>query len=431
MGNPLPLSLKETILVSDDETDIVKYFAKSKDQVDFFPQERTLGRPYFFKHVDGFETTREHESHYFGCYGNKMGAGASTDGHPQHSSKFLQVRIGDLRERELREKEEGIKKESEREEKVDEAIQRLRSERNAILEILREKEYVLNQTVSALNKQKEATLSLMLSELPLKLLKEVSPESNLYSADRSGNLASSFPLVSVLHSDIVGFAALTGKLTPKDLIGLIDRVHAIVDEALSDPSIFIMARDSDVCTAVCGVKPHGHVADREHPGNVEINASHVLHASTLATAALKLMSYSNRITLQIPNDEEEAFKQSHLQLRVSLHCGPCTGGIVGLQQTATTSTHHVLKYKLFGPAIEHARRLCATGLALQIRVSDAFRSLLVKDGGFVMERSPDYSSHDPSDSPIVSYWLLGRDGLDLTMPSLDHALPLSMYGTLT
>ena len=322
MGNPLPLSLKETILVSDDETDIVKYFAKSKDQVDFFPQERTLGRPYFFKHVDGFETTREHESHYFGCYGNKMGAGASTDGHPQHSSKFLQVRIGDLRERELREKEEGIKKESEREEKVDEAIQRLRSERNAILEILREKEYVLNQTVSALNKQKEATLSLMLSELPLKLLKEVSPESNLYSADRSGNLASSFPLVSVLHSDIVGFAALTGKLTPKDLIGLIDRVHAIVDEALSDPSIFIMARDSDVCTAVCGVKPHGHVADREHPGNVEINASHVLHASTLATAALKLMSYSNRITLQIPNDEEEAFKQSHLQLRVSLHCGP-------------------------------------------------------------------------------------------------------------
>ena len=104
---------------------------------------------------------------------------------------------------------------------------------------------------------------------------------------------------------------------------------------------------------------------------------------------------------------------------------------MAFRQTATTSTHHVLKYKLFGPAIEHARRLCATGLALQIRVSDAFRSLLVKDGGFVMERSPDYSSHDPSDSPIVSYWLLGRDGLDLTMPSLDHALPLSMYGTLT
>ena len=29
--------------------------------------------------------------------------------------------------------------------------------------------------------------------------------------------------------------------------------------------------------------------------------------------------------------------------------------------------------------------------------------------------------------PIESYWLVGREGLDLKLPSLDKALPLTEY----
>jgi class 3 adenylate cyclase len=360
-----------------------------------------------------------------------MGAGASTDTQ-QFSNKFLQVRIEDLRERELSGTEEGIKKESERQERVDEEIQRLRSERDDLLEKLREKELVLNQTVLSLNKEKDASVSLMLSELPLKLLKETSSKTRADHLSKTrGNLASSFPLVSVLSSNIVGFSTLCGKLAPRDLIGLIDRLHAIVDDALSDPSIFIMDRDSDVCTAVCGIETSTNKQVNHQTTSTQINSAHVRHSSTLAIGALKLMSSSSRITIPSTVGEEEGGSyHSQLQLRVSLHSGPCAGGIIGLQQTSSSSSHHVLKYRLFGATFEHAKTLSSTGLALQIRVSEACRTLLVKAGGFIMERCPDYGNHVDGHTPIVSYWLLGRDDLDLPMPSSEHALPLPLYDSI-
>ena len=149
----------------------------------------------------------------------------------------------------------------------------------------------------------------------------------------------------------------------------------------------------------------------------EMNKPASYYASLLATASLKLMSLSTRVV--VPSSENK-----QLQLRIALHSGPCSAGVVGLPtSTGATCIPH---YKLFGPTVKHTNNLCTSGLALQIRVSKQCRDLLVSAGGFRFERCPDYLMWARR-KPIESYWLVGREELPLILPSLDQALSLSEY----
>lgn len=94
--------------------------------------------------------------------------------------------------------------------------------------------------------------------------------------------------------------------------------------------------------------------------------------------------------------------------------------------TLTNRTNHMPHYKLFGPTLSFARNLCSTGLSLQIRVSRQCHELLLKAGGFVFERCPDYKIK-MNQKTVESYWLVEKAGLTLPLPSLEKALPLSEY----
>ena len=141
------------------------------------------------------------------------------------------------------------------------------------------------------------------------------------------------------------------------------------------------------------------------------------YASLLATASLSLMSQSSRVV--VPSS-----KSKQLQLRIAMHSGSCSAGVLGLQTSAGPS--RIPHYKLFGPTVKHTNNLSATGLALQIRVSKECRDLLGTAGGFRFERCPDYLLWARR-KPIESYWLVGREGLSLKLPSLDQAVSLSEY----
>ena len=264
---------------------------------------------------------------------------------------------------------------------------------------------------------------------------------------------------------------LTAQLQPRDVVNIVDQLHAIIDEAYgTTEDIFVMEHSSDGCTAASGLVDYanlemlrgsttGHgrsatplsMADSSYGSDFDIEddqfllkehareqrkqalAQHIAsgaptpqhHASMLATASLKLMSYSTKV--QVPGRRQ-------LQLRVSLHSGPCLAGVVGLQTRARTAC--IPHYKLFGPTVSYTNSLCASGLALQIRVSKECRNLLVQsaDGSigtkgantFRFERCPDYTGWSRG-KPVESYWLVGKEGLAVKLPSLDNALSLSEY----
>lgn len=239
------------------------------------------------------------------------------------------------------------------------------------------------------------------------------------------------------YSDIVGFSSISTRLPPEQAILVIDQLHTLIDEAFSDTDIFIMERTSDGCVAVSGLIDPPKANERALTSSVVTINSHssigkiqdsynesetvkndpAYHADILATAALKLLSYSTKITVPLPDN-------STLQLRIALHSGPCSAGVIGLQTTSGAS--RVPRYKLLGPTIQHLHMLCSYGLALQIRVSKQCQDLLVRRGGFLFERCPDcviYKNRKPSES----YWLVAKDNLPLKLPSLSDAISLSDY----
>ena len=269
------------------------------------------------------------------------------------------------------------------------------------------------------------------------------------------NLRTLCYFVCYYFSDIVGFSSLSSRLQPKQLIEVIDRLQALIDETFTDKDIFIMERTSDGCIAASGMNDTVCVDERnrlmspvsmtdssygsEFDFDLETSKwtareksqkdqeqsllpekppSAASYAATLATAVLKLMSSSSRVRVPAPEN-------SQLQLRIALHSGPCSGGIVGLQ-TSAAGHSHIPHYKLFGPTLHYTSNLCHSGLALQIRVSKQCRDLLNQVGGFIFERSPDYMTWDCA-QPIESYWLTGKEGLQLKLPLLDCAISLAKY----
>ena len=256
----------------------------------------------------------------------------------------------------------------------------------------------------------------------------------------------------------MGFARLSTHLEPHEAVSVIDKIQAIIDKAYKHGDMLIMERYSDGCIVATGLSDysntrftHGLIPPSRgstitplslidssygseellddmnsdetsrpmssNPTTVQKTPS--FYASLLAAATLHLMCLSNAV--KIPRARG---KQRQLQLRVAMHSGPCSAGVVGLQ-TAVGSAH-IPHYKLFGSTMTTTRRLCTTGLALQIRVSKPCHDLLVQAGGFKFERCPDFTTWKSSKS-IESYWLVEKEGEDLALPSLDLAISLSDY----
>lgn len=248
---------------------------------------------------------------------------------------------------------------------------------------------------------------------------------------------------------MVGFAATVARLQPQEAVKLVDQLHGVVDEAFHHKDIFIMERTSDGCVAAAGLREAFEeerstsivsLADSSYGSEVGLDDSECRpkerttskssratppppaqppshYAALLASASLQLLSSSTRVTVPQSSSPQ-------LQLRVALHSGPCSAGVVGLQTTVGVT--RVPRYKLFGPTLHFAGALCSSGLALQIRVSKRCRDLLVEAGGFRFERCPDYVATS-SGKTVESYWLEGREGLELKLPTLDLAVPLTEY----
>jgi len=396
-----------------------------------------------------------------------MGAGSSVSSRVKHgpSSTAMKWQLERTRDTVLEKEKEFAQEQNHLEQTTDAKIKELEAKNDELTERLMVAEKQLSIKSENLEKEKNRSLALMFSELPLSLL---SSQSSSLSGDNA-SLSQIISSVAIACCDVVGFSSLVSDLPPHEVINLVDHIHAIIDDAFSDETIFLMERSSDSCTAVCGINRTEDENDKTvtqsrqmsgrydtktpisltdscyETGDEAFDSHEIYHhvkpnsadlhravvtskkaanisknAAILAVGALQLMSMSTQV--KIPSKPDY-----HLQLRAALHAGDCLGGIVGLQ--TAEGSRQVPKYKLFGPTVKEAQNLCASGLALQIRVSKACRDLLQQHGGFHFERCPDQVSWQKR-TLTESYWLLAKDGLPLKMPVLDDALSLSVYDKL-
>jgi class 3 adenylate cyclase len=182
-------------------------------------------------------------------------------------------------------------------------------------------------------------------------------------------IAEAHPDVSVLFADIVGFTELSGRLSSRALVDLLNQVFSAFDQLCDQHGLEKIKTIGDSYMVVGGLP-----LPRSNP------------AEAIAAMALDMQ----QVIRGIP-----AARAQQLQLRVGIHAGPVVAGVIGRRK---------FSYDLWGDTVNIASRLEANSSPGRIHVSSVVAHQLMA-GFVVLERGPMAMKGVEA---MTTYWLEGR-----------------------
>ena len=155
-------------------------------------------------------------------------------------------------------------------------------------------------------------------------------------------IADGFADASVLFADIVGFTPLSEKVSPQELVHLLDEVVSHIDDLAAKHGLEKIKTIGDAYMVAAGIP-------EPRPD----------HAAALADFALELNTWIS---------SAEAQHHGHdLQLRIGINSGPVVAGVIGKQK---------FSYDLWGDCVNTAARMESHGLPGEIQITAATRQRL-------------------------------------------------------
>ncbi len=185
----------------------------------------------------------------------------------------------------------------------------------------------------ALAYEKQRSESLLFSILPRKIAKRLT--------QNRGTIAQEYPIASILFADIANFTPLSEKLTPTELITLLNELFSEFDRLVEHHGVEKIKTIGDCYMVASGVP------------NPRID-----HAQAIASLAIDLVRYMNN------------FAQKYrypINLRIGIHSGGVVAGVIGQQK---------LMYDLWGDTVNTASRMESHGEVGKIQISRATYDLL-------------------------------------------------------
>jgi adenylate cyclase len=161
-------------------------------------------------------------------------------------------------------------------------------------------------------------------------------------------IADSFPDVTVLFADIVGFTHFSMGVSPEKLVVLLNEIFSEFDRIADQCGLEKIKTIGDAYMAVAGV-----------PSYVEGHAVRAAQMALDMMDALKVFNQRNGYTLQ---------------MRVGINSGAVVAGIIGKRKFI---------YDLWGDAVNIASRMESHGVAGRVQLTDATRQRLGE--GFLSE----------------------------------------------
>lgn len=198
--------------------------------------------------------------------------------------------------------------------------------------------HVIEEQAVALAAAQEESERLLLNILP------ASVSQRLKNGERP--IADSFPDVSVVFADIVGFTPLTSQMPASQVITMLSGLYSHFDDLVTERGLEKIKTIGDCYMAVGGL-----------PDPLD---GHAERAVDLAVAMISATS--------------EGGPFPDLRLRVGVNSGPVAGGVIGSRRFA---------YDVWGDTVNTAARLESTGVPGRIQVSEATKALT--DGRFQFE----------------------------------------------
>jgi class 3 adenylate cyclase len=162
-------------------------------------------------------------------------------------------------------------------------------------------------------------------------------------------IADSYPSVSVLFMDLVGFTRIASIVPPKHLIYLLNSIFSAADNIMEQYGLEKIKTIGDAYMAVAGAP--------------ESQEDHAIRA---ASASIALLDRMNTLHISIPSELGDiSWIESigEIGVRIGIHSGEAIGGVIGDKK---------FSFDLWGDAVNTASRMESHGEAGKIHCSAEF-----------------------------------------------------------
>ncbi|MDJ1182363.1 adenylate/guanylate cyclase domain-containing protein [Roseofilum casamattae] len=219
----------------------------------------------------------------------------------------------------------------------------------------------VSERTAELENEKEKSEKLLLNILPKAI-------ADRLKVDRRA-IAEHYSDVTILFADIVGFTPLSAKLSPIDLVNLLNQIFSAFDELALHYDLEKIKTIGDAYMVVGGLP-----IPRDD------------HAEAIANMALAMQ----RVVSQFEVEGCDSF-----QIRIGINTGPVVSGVIGLKKFV---------YDLWGDAVNVASRMESSGLPGQIQVTQATYERLqhcyeLEERGIISVKGK---------GEMITYWLQGK-----------------------
>jgi len=203
-----------------------------------------------------------------------------------------------------------------------------------------------------------------------KLLRNILPEAIANQLKQNpGAIAEQFNEVTILFADLVGFTPLSARLTPIELVNLLNQIFSTFDELAEDLGLEKIKTIGDAYMVAAGLP-----------------IPRTDHAEAIAQMAL---------AMQATVDNFHSQQNENIQLRIGINTGVVVAGVIGTKKFI---------YDLWGDAVNIASRMESSGQPGSIQVTTATYERL-KDK-FVFEKRGNI--HIKGKGEMVTYWLIAN-----------------------
>jgi ligand-binding sensor domain-containing protein/class 3 adenylate cyclase len=210
----------------------------------------------------------------------------------------------------------------------------------------KELEIKVEEGTMVIRKQKDEVENLLLNILPAEVAEELKVKG---SAE-----AQQFDEVTVLFTDFKGFTQLSEKMSPKELVFVINEYFSAFDHIMVKYGVEKIKTIGDAYMAV---------------GGLPITTS--THATDVISAAIEIQQF-----MAEQKSRKEAQGELFFDIRIGIHTGSVVAGIVGVKKFA---------YDIWGDTVNTASRMESNGEVGKINISQTTYTL-VKDKFNCVER---------------------------------------------
>jgi len=209
--------------------------------------------------------------------------------------------------------------------------------------------------------ERQKSEGLLLNILPVSIAERLKEDSSI--------IADHFESATVMFADIVGFTAMSEKITPKELVNYLNRLFCAFDDLAEKHGLEKIKTIGDAYMVAGGLP--------------EQQEGHAKNVSSMAIDMLDAVEAYNREMRQDVN------------IRIGIHTGPTVAGVIGIKKFV---------YDVWGDTVNTASRMESSSLPGRIQLSEQAAALL--DDDFVIEERG--TVEVKGKGSMKTYWLLGR-----------------------